>query len=134
MKKGTRNTTILYVLNMVGTDNYKIGITNDLKTRISSIRYEYPHREIEDVAFLYCANRNQATSYESNLHGILRHKAAQGEWFVLTHYQVVLLLKFMDEFLNGQVHMDSKYRRNKETAKGERLGFIPTLYNKPYHF
>jgi hypothetical protein len=121
-------TTILYVLRIVGTDFYKIGITNNLTNRLSAIRCEYPRRNIEDIAFVYCANRQQALSYELNLHGILKHKRAQFEWFSFTHNEIVCLLDFMDTFLDSQVHRDEDYKRFKSEI------FVPTLDNRPYHF
>jgi len=70
----------IYLLNMVGTDYYKIGITKrDLKKRINELQTGCPDK-IELINHFECTYYYKVESW---LHRIYKNKRLNGEWFIL---------------------------------------------------
>jgi len=73
--------TCVYVLHVVGTHNYKIGMTRDPKKRIGDWRNTIPFVKLTVVAVYYTA---AARTLESDLHAHFRdHRVGRSEWFKL---------------------------------------------------
>lgn len=70
----------LYVLRTAGTDLYKIGITKDLKKRLSNIQTGSPI-PIEIYAFY---PTEEYKSLEQSLHKLFHKRTIGGEWFKLS--------------------------------------------------
>lgn len=75
---------IMYILQNGNTDQYKIGITNNLNRRIKQLQTGCPG-ELRAVALFYHNNRKQIEKYERILHNYynklnvrIREK---GEWY-----------------------------------------------------
>ena len=72
----------VYLIRELGSDGFfKIGITNNLKQRISTIQTGNP-RKVEYVDTIKCWSQSQAREIEAFLHGVLNNARANGEWFL----------------------------------------------------
>jgi len=74
----------VYIAHTVGTNNYKIGSTRDIRKRLSSLKTGNPH--IAVIATKQSINRK---SDERMLHKIFADSRIAGEWFALTGVQLV---------------------------------------------
>lgn len=62
-----------------GYGNYKIGMTNDVKSRLKTYKTYIPYLEVTKVKRVY-----NYVEYEEMLHYLFREKHIYGEWFKLT--------------------------------------------------
>jgi hypothetical protein len=72
----------VYLIRELGNDGfYKIGITNNLTQRMSTLQTGNP-RKLEYVDTVKCFDKAEAYLYEQFLHGCLQQCRAGGEWFM----------------------------------------------------
>lgn len=88
MLKNSKNNT-LYIVRFSNTKYYKIGITNNIKQRLSSLQVGSPKK-----LYLYkqftIRNRKELEKIERILHNYFNKKGCKmsGEWYFLTHYEL----------------------------------------------
>lgn len=90
----------VYIIRVKGTDNYKIGVTKSLKTRIKQFQTASPfHFEI-----VYFIETSEYKTLEKDLHNYFSSTRNIGEWFVFDDEKFlefkIYLIKLIDEFPN----------------------------------
>lgn len=76
--------------------NYKIGISNNPKLRLDKIKYHNPTTNILLInGYVGSLSKNIAREDEKNLHKKFKNKKLFGEWFKLSHKDIVKIWKFM---------------------------------------
>ena len=73
----------VYIAHTIGTDNYKIGSTKDITSRLKSLKTGNPN--ISMIASRQSFNR---VADEKMLHSIFKSSRIGGEWFALTFDQI----------------------------------------------
>lgn len=92
----------VYIVRMVGTNKYKIGITKDFTKRLSNLQTGNPY--IIEVYYFYLTEYYR--EIELFLHKKYKQKSLGGEWFefstekelIQVHKDIIL---FKNDFLNG---------------------------------
>lgn len=74
------NKTGVYIIRFQNTDNYKIGITKNLKTRISQFSTGNP----DNIIIEYFIATEHYKSLEKHFHSIFKNNRMKGEWFKFT--------------------------------------------------
>lgn len=98
MLKNSKNNT-LYIIRFSNTKYYKIGITNNIKQRLSSLQVGSPKK-----LYLYkqftIKNRKELEKIERILHSYFNKTAhkMRGEWYFLNHYDLQQL-KYIEDYL-----------------------------------
>lgn len=75
---------LIYLLNESGSEKYKIGITNNLKTRLKNIQTGCP----EEINVISTFQSPYVTIIEKRLHKKFEHNKTNGEWFLLNDSDV----------------------------------------------
>lgn len=106
--------TTLYLLK-VGK-YYKIGITNDLKARLSGYRTHCPY-EVREIATKVFETRDHALQTEQQLIVKYQEYNHRGEWFV-----------FKQEVLKEVLHsFEERKRKNDDKNDPFKQGWIPVF-------
>ncbi len=74
-----------------GVNSYKIGVTNNLRKRMSAFKTANPH--IRHVAHTELMDREEAEWMETRLHVLYAEKRIAGEWFELDTLDVFYLIE-----------------------------------------
>lgn len=74
----------IYVLNIVGTNYYKIGVSNKPNRRIRDLKSATPF----NIDTLYCNEYEEAYELENEIHQKIRDSYIKSEWFELSPAQV----------------------------------------------
>lgn len=82
----------LYIVRMIGTDKYKIGVTKNFVKRLSNLQTGNPH--IIEVYYFYPTYKSR--KIESFLHKKYKQKSLGGEWFEFSEEE---LIKVHDDIL-----------------------------------
>lgn len=77
------NKTGVYIIRFQNTDNYKIGITKNLKTRISQFSTGNP----DNIIIEYFIATKHYKSLEKHFHSIFKKYRMKGEWFKFTQQE-----------------------------------------------
>lgn len=72
--------SILYILYAIGTNRWKIGITNNIKNRWYSIQNNSPVNVTVYKIFI-CNNKSEAKKLEFNFMQENQNRFVKGEWF-----------------------------------------------------
>ena len=121
--------SFVYLLHCVGTDIYKIGKSDNIKTRISELRGGCPY-ELELYAQTWLSTQKGAFAYESHLHNFFDKFRLNGEWFSLSQSLFeVLLDDFLDPysqtlFFNGEVPIIARKDLTNEEKEEFRHSWI----------
>lgn len=75
---------LIYLLNESGSEKYKIGITNNLKTRLKNIQTGCP----EEITVISTFHSPYVTIIEKRLHKKFELNKTNGEWFLLNDSDV----------------------------------------------
>lgn len=86
-KKRFPNSSI-YILNIEGSNYYKIGVSQNVKRRVSDISSAMPFK----VVVLYNQKEDKAYDKEEYLHQLFAERYVKSEWFNLTDDDVYLLM------------------------------------------
>jgi len=84
----------LYII-QCKNDYYKIGYTSDIKGRMASMKTSNPFR----LRLIYSVKMALAEELEKDLHREYSQYNIRGEWFKLTHTQVLELVKSIVGYL-----------------------------------
>lgn len=79
----------IYILNIRGTNYYKIGVSNNTHRRYKDIRSSMPF----DVDIVFDYATHNAYDFECEIHSYLSEYYIQREWFKLTDAQVEEVIK-----------------------------------------
>lgn len=88
-KKGDN---VIYFINCIGTDFYKIGITKNINHRISNINSSNPHK----IKIINAWKSSKYKEFEQILLKSLSYYNIKGEWFVLTDKIAKEIAKIQD--------------------------------------
>jgi predicted GIY-YIG superfamily endonuclease len=72
----------IYFINELGTDNYKIGITNNTTRRLRELQTANK-RPLVIHGTIDCVDKKDSMNKEKLIHTILNRFNLSGEWFVL---------------------------------------------------
>lgn len=96
----------IYLINIVGTNIYKIGVSKDPKVRCASIQVDYPKLDLVLTAPCY-----DAYKVEHKLHKIFVQKHNEGEWFNLTDNDLYILNElYKQEYISEQSFKQWKHK------------------------
>jgi len=70
---------LIYLLRQDQTDNYKIGITRDLESRLKNLQTGCPNK----IEVISTFKSKYARNLEGFFHRIWKHHKINGEWFYL---------------------------------------------------
>lgn len=101
----------VYLINLAGTNFYKIGITDkkDVSSRISNLQSANPH----EVILLDCKETTNYRDLEKWLHSNLKEYHVRGEWFNVTKervtavYNLAVTMFSVDEVLDDDKRSES---------------------------
>lgn len=99
----------LYIMRNGRTNEYKIGITNDLNRRHAQLQTGCPH-ELRNVKQWQHYDRKKIFEYETTIHRFYAHKKIRenGEWFKLTKLELEELCK--PETITEQDELIEQYK------------------------
>lgn len=85
--KDLKNKTGVYIIRIQNSNTYKIGITKDLKSRISNFTTANPNT----IKIEYFIETIHYKSLEKHFHRIFKNNRMSGEWFNFSHdeFQIV---------------------------------------------
>ena len=86
--KACKKHGFVYIANTRGTNQYKIGVTTSLSSRLSQFKTANPM-----VSIIASKETNDRYSYEKMLHKLYFKNKLSGEWFTLSNDQIVELIK-----------------------------------------
>jgi hypothetical protein len=99
----TDDTEYVYFIRAGRTNIYKIGKSNDPKTRLASLQTANPYK----LKLLHTFKADNASAAEEELHHLLQTKRMEGEWFRITPKQRDIILS-IEHFKEGQFWIDSQ--------------------------
>lgn len=79
-----KNNGFVYIIKEKDTNNYKIGKTNNLKSRFDVFEVKLPF-EFEVIHVIHCDNYHRA---ETAFHNLFKNRHANGEWYELSQIEV----------------------------------------------
>jgi len=82
-----------------GDGLYKIGMSGDPKTRLTSLRWELQ----KDLKLLWAWRCRNSRRHEKRLHHCFREARVYGEWFRLSENDLLTLHFYFDPALNDKV-------------------------------
>lgn len=94
----------LYILNIVDTSYYKIGVSQSPKRRIRDISVCMPF----DVKTIYLKEHPLTYNLEEFLHDAFRDKELKHEWFDLTKYDLVKISNTLNDFSEEGVYLEKR--------------------------
>jgi hypothetical protein len=74
-------TNFVYLIRELGSDFYKIGRTNNIQQRLSTLQTGNP-RQLILVDIIHCLTKQQSSNIEKVLHRTLLELHTKGEWFL----------------------------------------------------
>lgn len=94
-KAGGKPAQMLYIFRNGNTNQYKIGITDDLNARYTAVQTGCPG-ELQIVKLYPAPIRQEVVTYEKTLHKYFKNKKTRkgcqgGEWFELTKADIKML-------------------------------------------
>jgi len=89
----SRISTHVYLINQEDSNMYKIGITNSVNKRLSSIQTANPN----PLSLMYSGKVNNAKKLEKELHTHFRRQKINREWFRLDPPDVKYVIRRIDE-------------------------------------
>lgn len=87
----TQPSTCVYFIDQVGTPYLKIGITEDLPRRLSTLQTASP-QDLRVICTLECGDIETAQRIEGMLHAYFEAQYVRGEWFSITAVQALALI------------------------------------------
>lgn len=91
-EKINNNNGYVYLINCIGTNLYKIGMTSRTpKARLSSLQTSIPF----DLRLAYSINVDNCLSLEAKLHKELNANRHRGEWFIFNDLEKDLVIEMM---------------------------------------
>jgi len=80
-----------YIYVIKSQDNYKIGVTNNIKTRTKKYITESPHK----IKVIISAKANDYLNKERFLHNYFKESRIRGEWFSLTEQDIQTITAYI---------------------------------------
>lgn len=100
---------LIYLIKQEGLNNFKVGITSNLRQRITTLQTGCPYK----LEVLNTFESSYARNIESFLHKNWKDKNTSGEWFCLTEKDqtdfVILCKKFHDNLSEYNKIKDIKF-------------------------
>lgn len=83
----------VYLINILDTNNYKIGISKNVKGRLSTLQNSNP----VDMHIVSTCLSRWARRLEKELHQVFLEKRIRGEWFNLSENDVKYIINLFDK-------------------------------------
>ena len=96
VKENKENETVngfVYLIKIKDKNKYKIGLTSNLKQRISSLSNQNPF----EIKLITAIENNDIYKLESELHKKFADKNIKGEWFELSQKDVDYIKRIEDD-------------------------------------
>ena len=90
----------IYLIHMEDTNFYKIGVSSNTRTRLSSIQCGNPHR-VYERHYIFSSDRD-ARPTEKQLHLDFRDRHVRGEWFQFSRDKLSEVIARMNELHNNR--------------------------------
>lgn len=88
-----KKTGYVYLIGANNSDLVKLGTTNNIKNRMSSLVNESPI----ELTLIHKKYADNPGKLERDLHSIFKNNFSHGEWFHLTTEQIKEAIKFIEE-------------------------------------
>jgi len=115
---------ILYLMHALGTDRWKIGITNNIRNRWYSVHSQSPF-DITVCKICICDSRDTAKKLEYQFMQQNKNRFVKGEWFICNYVDIFELEEmifgyeyshYIDRDLYDYVRMKRDEQRTQETT------------------
>lgn len=94
----------LYIIKIVDSNLYKIGVSNNPKRRIRDISGHLPY----DIEVKYCAKHPHTYNLEEMIHDNFREQELRHEWFELSSIDLIAINNTLKDFREGNIFLTKR--------------------------